>query len=249
MSSSRLVAEPPLTKVASQRRVSALRLADLFVSVQGEGRYAGVRSVFLRTTGCNLRCTYCDTPYTSARPEGTWRTIPEILAAVAAADCEHVVLTGGEPLLPADSVPLTWELQRRGYVITIETAGTVDRPVAADLMSISPKLSNSDPEAGNRWRSRHRAARHRPEVMRRFLADYDCQLKFVIENPDDLGEVCTYLDDFPEIVPDQVWLMPQGVTVAELAEKSSWIEPAAQRYGFRYCPRKQIEWYGNIRGT
>lgn len=249
MSVSRLVSEPLSPAARSVRRTSALRIADLFVSMQGEGRYAGIRSVFLRTTGCNLRCTYCDTPYTSSRPEGDFLTVQEILATVDAAACEHVVMTGGEPLLPADIVPLTWELQRRGYVVTIETAGTIDRPVAADLMSISPKLSNSDPEQGHRWRARHRAARHRPDVMRRFLADYDCQLKFVIETPDDLGEVCVYLDEFPEIVPDQVWLMPQGVTVAELAEKTSWLAPAAEQHGFRYCPRRQIEWYGNIRGT
>ena len=133
-----------------------LRVAEIFRSLQGEGLFTGTTSLFLRTTGCNLRCWFCDTPYTSWKPEGQQRLWTDVLDEVLGDGCEHVVITGGEPLLQPDLVPLTQELRAAGRVVTIETAGTVYRPVAADLMSISPKLGNSQPsvERSARWAAR-----------------------------------------------------------------------------------------------
>ena len=240
----------PLARAAGTTDLSvALRMADVFVSVQGEGRFSGTRSLFLRTTGCNLRCTFCDTPYTSWTPGGNWMSLDDVISEAERADCEHVVITGGEPLLQPAVVPLTWELRERGHVITIETAGTIDRPVFADLMSISPKRSNSDPAAGNRWRERHQSRQHAPEVIERFLSDYDCQLKFVIDLPSDLDDLRTYLQQFPQISPDQVWLMPQGIDTEALRSKKTWLEPAAHAAGYHFCPRLHIELFGNQRGT
>src|SRR5262245_37086916 len=76
----------------------AIKLAEIFASIQGEGRLMGVPSTFVRTTGCNLRCSFCDTPYTSWQPEGSFWEIEEILARVAELEPSHVVITGGEPL-------------------------------------------------------------------------------------------------------------------------------------------------------
>ena len=86
-------------------------------------------------------------------------------------------------------------LRERGWHITIETAGTLYLPVACDLMSISPKLSNSapSPEHDSKWTWRHARQRHAPEVVRRLIAEYEFQLKFVIDRPDDCREVETYL--------------------------------------------------------
>jgi 7-carboxy-7-deazaguanine synthase len=122
-----------------------VRVAEIFESVQGEGLLAGTRSVFVRSTGCNLRCWFCDTRYTSWEPEGRQRSVEAILDALDGSCCRHAVITGGEPMLQPDIVPLSQELDRRGYHVTIETAGTVYRPVVCDLMSLSPKLSNSVP--------------------------------------------------------------------------------------------------------
>ena len=151
-----------------------MRLSEIFESVQGEGRYCGVPSVFVRTSGCNLRCWFCDTPYTSWQPEGENRTWQSILQAVLQYDCEHVVITGGELMLQTDTGALAEALHDRGKFITVETAGTVDLPLHADLMSISPKLNNSLPplEAGP-WRHRHERDGERPQVARRLLRDYD----------------------------------------------------------------------------
>ncbi len=125
-----------------------MKIAEIFYSVQGEGTLVGVPSVFVRTSGCNLRCTWCDTPYTSWKPEGTEMSNEAILAEVAKFPARHVVITGGEPMLFAPVVALTESLSN--VHVTIETAGTVYQPVKADLMSISPKLANSTPEGSGR---------------------------------------------------------------------------------------------------
>src|ERR1022692_3133813 len=123
-----------------------LKIAELFYSVQGEGSLLGVPSVFIRTSGCNLRCAWCDTPYTSWQPEGTDLELEQILDEVAAHPTRYVVVTGGEPMIAPDIVALTARLRERGKHITVETAGTVFVPVACDLMSISPMLANSTPD-------------------------------------------------------------------------------------------------------
>jgi 7-carboxy-7-deazaguanine synthase len=240
--SPRAVLEPAPVEVA-------VRIAEVFHSIQGEGRFAGTPSVFVRTTGCNLRCWFCDTPYASWRPEGNHRTVGELLEEIRQLDCPHVVLTGGEPLLQPGIVPLSQQLRREGFVVTVETAGTVYRPVDADLMSVSPKLSNSGPRERGRWTRRHERDRDRPDVLKRLLGEYEVQLKYVIDTAADLEELAEVLASYPEVRAEQVWLMPQGVTTADLAAREAWLAPAAERLGYRYCPRRHIELFGNVRGT
>ena len=83
-----------------------MRIAEIYRSVQGEGLLTGMPSVFVRTSGCNLRCWFCDTPYTSWRPEGHDMSTDEIVAQVEEWDTRHVVVTGGEPMLFAELIPL-----------------------------------------------------------------------------------------------------------------------------------------------
>lgn len=208
----------------------------------------GVPSAFLRTSGCNLRCTFCDTPYTSWHPEGEEIALDLVLTQLTEYGVEHVVITGGEPVLVPDLVPLTQDLVRRGHYLTIETAGTVFREIDAQLISLSPKLKNSVP-MGTAWERRHEARRHRPEVIRRWLAEYDCQFKFVIDSQQDIAEVSAYLEEFPEIRPEQVFLMPQGTDLGILNERLSWLRPVAAKQGWKVSPRLHIELFGNTRGT
>ena len=226
-----------------------LRVAEIFRSLQGEGRYAGTESLFLRTTGCNLRCWFCDTPYTSWQPEGPRRDWQDVLRDVLKIECSHVVLTGGEPLLQPEIVPLSQALRAAGRFVTVETAGTVIRPVKADLMSISPKLSNSMPREASRWRERHERDRLRQDVVARLIESAPYQLKFVIDALADLDEVVEYLRELPQVSADRVWLMPQGVNADELATRTEWLIPAAERLGFRLSPRRHIELFGHVRGT
>jgi 7-carboxy-7-deazaguanine synthase len=175
----------------------------------------------------------------------------EIVAQVEEWDTRHVVVTGGEPMLFAELIPLCERLQAAGRHLTIETAGTLYLPVVCDLMSISPKFASSAPsvELHARWHRRHERERHRPEVIRRLVAEYSYQIKFVIDSPGDLDSVAEYLVEFPEIARERVLLMPQGVEQAELEARAAWLRPYCEAEGFGFCPRKQIEWYGPVRGT
>jgi 7-carboxy-7-deazaguanine synthase len=228
-----------------------MRIADLFFSIQGEGRLAGVPSAFVRTSGCNLRCSWCDSDYTSWHPEGETLAVPDVLARLEAFPTRHVVVTGGEPMIAPAIEELCAGLRERGYHITIETAATVFKPVECDLASLSPKLSNSTPyqREGGRFAERHERLRRQPEVIRAFLERYDYQLKFVIDRPADVAEVEALLEQLPGTDRTKVLLMPQGVAREELAERGRWVAEVCKAHGFRYCPRLHIELYGNRRGT
>ena len=222
-----------------------MKIAEIFHSVQGEGSLVGVPSVFVRTSGCNLRCAWCDTPYTSWEPEGSDWTLDAILAEVERYPSRHVVVTGGEPMIAPQVVELTKRLRERGKHITIETAGTVMQPVECDLMSISPKLGNSTPE-GN-WGRRHDRLRIQPEVLRELMR-YEYQLKFVIAAAGDVEELERVLE---AVGADRgkVLLMPEGIEAGALRERGVWVAGICKERGFRFSPRLHVELYGNRRGT
>lgn len=228
-----------------------MKVSEIFHSIQGEGKLAGVPSVFIRTTGCNLRCVWCDSSYTSWEPRGQTISVDEILTRVAHFSAKHVVVTGGEPLIAAEIVELTRRLRAAGYHITIETAATIWKPVECDLASISPKLSNSTPtvRATDSWVSRHERDRLNVDVIRRLMEFAEYQLKFVVSAPDDLREIDSLLDQLPGHKRDNVLLMPEGIDAGKLAERSSWIVELCKQRGFRFCPRLHIELFGHVRGT
>ena len=175
----------------------------------------------------------------------------EIVSQVEEWDTQHVVVTGGEPMLFAELVPLCRRLREIGRHVTIETAGTLHLSVECDLMSISPKFAGSAPDAKEHahWHRRHERERHRPEVIRRLLAEYEYQLKFVVDGLEDLNAVRGYMAEFPEIDRERVLLMPQGTDLEQLEARAVWLKPFCELEGFVFCPRKQIEWYGAVRGT
>jgi 7-carboxy-7-deazaguanine synthase len=222
-----------------------MKIAEIFHSLQGEGSLVGVPSVFVRTSGCNLRCAWCDTPYTSWQPEGEEQSIDAILTKVASYPSKHAVVTGGEPMIAPGIVELTEGLRARGLHITIETAGTVFAPVACDLMSISPKLANSTPEGS--WAAQHERLRFQPDVLRRLISAYHYQLKFVVAEPGDLDEIQRMLDQI-EADRGRVILMPEGIDASVLRERGLWLAEIAKREGFRYSPRLHVDLWGNRRG-
>jgi 7-carboxy-7-deazaguanine synthase len=224
-----------------------LKIAELFYSLQGEGALVGVPSVFIRTSGCNLRCAWCDTPYTSWQPEGTDLELDQILDEVAAHPARHVVVTGGEPMIAPDILALTGRLRARGLHITIETAGTVFHPVACDLMSISPKLANSTPD-DPKWSRQHERLRIQPLVLAELIARYDHQLKFVIQRADDLDEV-RRLVDLLSADRERVILMPEGTDSERLHERAVWLAEICKAEGFRFSPRLHVDLWGAKRGV
>jgi 7-carboxy-7-deazaguanine synthase len=228
-----------------------LKISEIFYSVQGEGTLVGVPSVFVRTSGCNLRCVWCDTPYTSWQPEGEERSLDSIVDQVNSFGASHVVVTGGEPMIAPQIEELTEELTSRLHQhVTVETAGTVDANVRCDLMSISPKLANSTPHTrdNGRWAGQHERLRYQPEILRRLIQLYPYQLKFVITDPSDLQQVNAIVSEVGAS-RSRVLLMPEGVDAAMLAERGRWLADIAKREGFRMTPRLHIDLWGNRRGV
>lgn len=227
-----------------------MKIAEIFYSIQGEGTLLGVPSVFVRTSGCNLRCVWCDTPYTSWTPEGSDKPVAEIVEAVAAFPAEHVVVTGGEPMIAPQVVELTQRLRERKLHITIETAGTVMAPVACDLMSISPKLKNSTPQErdGGRWAAQHERTRWQPAVLKELMTAYDYQLKFVIASPQDLTEVNEMREELGA-PRGKVLLMPEGTSAAAIRERGLWLAEACKEHGYRFSPRLHVDLWGDKRGV
>jgi 7-carboxy-7-deazaguanine synthase len=226
-----------------------MKISEIFYSVQGEGILVGVPSVFVRTSGCNLRCVWCDTPYTSWKPEGREMSAEEILATVRSFPARHVVVTGGEPMLLEAMVPLTDSLRAEGLHITIETAGTVFQPVACDLMSISPKLANSTPHTreDGKWAQQHDRLRYQPDVLRKLMSGYDYQLKFVVASPEDIPEINTMLGDL-KADRSKVVLMPEGTSAEVVQERGRWLAEIAKKELFRLSPRLHVDLWGDERG-
>jgi 7-carboxy-7-deazaguanine synthase len=165
---------------------------------------------------------------------------------VKAHPARHVVVTGGEPMTVSDTAPLTRRLRALGLHITVETAGTVFRPVACDLMSISPKLSNSTP-AGP-WAAQHERLRIQRETLLELMGRYPYQLKFVIEKPGDLEEVRALLADL-QADRERVILMPEGTGREQLRERGQWLAEICKEEGLRFSPRLHVDLYGNRRGV
>lgn len=229
-------------------------IAEIFHSLQGEGELTGVPSVFVRTSGCNLRCSWCDTPYASWNPEGKTHDLDQILAAVERhPKTRHVVLTGGEPMLAKQIRELAAAIKATGRHITIETAATIPpEGVACDLASLSPKLLNSapDPQLHATWRRRHEATRWQPDVVRAWIDHYEYQFKFVVARPEDVDELEHMLAALKRDIPaHKVLLMPEGTTPERIRARSAWLSQLCQQRGYRYAHRLHIELYGNTRGT
>ncbi|HQR09228.1 MAG TPA: 7-carboxy-7-deazaguanine synthase QueE [Gemmatales bacterium] len=226
-----------------------MRIAELFYSVQGEGMLVGMPSVFVRTSGCNLRCGFCDTPYTSWNPESNNQSVDDIIKQIKQFDCKYVVLTGGEPMIAPEIETLCSRLENDGHHITIETAATVFKPIQADLMSLSPKLANSTPPVESGWAERHDRDRINLEVIREFMDRYPYQLKFVIDQPGDIVEVQELLAQLPAAPKEHIFLMPQATSVEELVKKGRWIAELCKTHGYRFGPRLHIDLWGHTRGT
>ncbi len=224
-----------------------MKIAEVFYSVQGEGTLLGVPSVFIRTSGCNLRCQWCDTPYTSWAPEGEPRTVDSLVEQAAAFGARHVVVTGGEPMIAPGVVELTRALHARGLHITVETAGTVYAPVACDLMSISPKLANSTP-ADPQWAPLHERTRLRLDVLSRLIAEFPYQLKFVVDDPADLAEIHSLVHQLA-VPPENVLLMPEGRSTDQLRVRAQWLVPLCLQHRYRYSPRAHVDIWGDRRGV
>lgn len=210
---------------------------------------AGVPSVFVRLAGCPLRCRWCDTKYAWNESSGDRHTIDEIIESVRKWSCRYVVITGGEPMINQELPQLVQKLKLSGKHITIETAGIAYLPdLSCDLMSISPRLSNSTPE-DSRLAAEHESSRLGFAVLSELIEHYNYQLKFVVVGEDDLPEVQEIIEKLGNIDPARVMLMPQAATRKELLEKAPIVADLCKQTGYTFCHRLQIMLWNNQKGT
>jgi len=232
-----------------------MRVNEIFYSLQGEGFRAGVPSVFIRLAGCPLRCKWCDTKYAWDDAAGGHYTVEGLVEAVGKWPCKSVVITGGEPMLNSDMstkselLQLLEKLKAIDAHITVETAGISSiQDLPCDLMSISPKLSNSNPDDSD-LAAIHNDSRLDIAVLRTLTDAYNYQLKFVVDSEDDLSEIQQTIEDIGNVDLRKVMLMPQAKTRDQLMQKAPMVADLCKKTGFTFCQRLQILLWDNKRCT
>ena len=231
-----------------------LSLSEVFHSLQGEGAYSGVPSWFIRFNGCNLRCSWCDTPYTSWKPEGRALSLDSLLLEFRSqhSRTHHYVITGGEPMIWPQQVTLLIEAIRKqdgDAVITIETNGTrYHDEVLPNLWSVSPKLETSAPDSNH---PAERFLHNRNNLLNnlpRFSEKTAAQFKFVVTCPGDLDEVENIRAAYG-ISPRQVIIMPEGNTAEAQLKALEWLPMECIKRGIRFMPRQHVLIWGPKRGV
>ena len=231
-----------------------MKISELFFSIQGEGELTGVPSVFVRTSGCNLRCRWCDTKYASWKPEGENVTINDLLEKVCSYPARHVVISGGEPMIAKGIKDFTRLLKESGKHITIETAGTIaPNGIQCDLASLSPKLSDSTPKEGDiskEWIDRHESKRLDYGILSEWVNLYNFQLKFVVSKEEEIKEIQNVISRIEgKILPEKVLLMPEGIDPDTLRSRYDLLIDLCKENGYRLCNRLHIDLFGNTPGT
>lgn len=231
-----------------------MKISELFFSIQGEGELTGVPSVFVRTSGCNLRCRWCDTKYASWKPEGENVTINDLLDKVCSYPARHVVISGGEPMIAKGIDEFTHLLKESGKHITIETAGTISpNGIQCDLASLSPKLSDSTPKEGDinkEWIDRHESKRLDYDILSEWVNSYNFQLKFVVSKEEEIKEIQNVISRIEgKILPEKVLLMPEGIDPDTLRSRYDLLIDLCKENGYRLCHRLHIDLFGNTPGT
>ena len=244
-----------------------ISINEIFHSVQGEGPTIGKPSIFLRLSGCNLECVWCDTKYTwlfskdklerilktipkeyhhqlgdqvySKENEITKLSVDELVERIQGFNCKHLVITGGEPLLQQKQmIPLIEKLHDQGYSFEIETNGTI-KPLTPNYIqyNVSPKLSNSFNASSKRYI---------PDVID-YFSKLNAYFKFVISSSDDLEEVEELVRNH-SISNEFVYLMPEGTSSKELNVRGRELIEICKARNYNYSHRLHIQLYEDERG-
>jgi 7-carboxy-7-deazaguanine synthase len=186
-----------------------LKINEIFYSIQGESLYAGLACTFVRLSGCNLRCAYCDTRY--AYDEGADLPLADIINRVTALGCPLVEITGGEPLLQEQTPALARELIRRGYHVLVETNGTFDvRGLPEACVKIVDIKCPSSGESG----------RHRPDILEQLNARD--QVKFVVSDEMDYRFAKAFAENIRAIPAGNILFSPVRDLLPE-ATLAEWL--------------------------
>tara|TARA_R110002020_G_scaffold245967_3_gene459660 strand:- start:53 stop:802 length:750 start_codon:yes stop_codon:yes gene_type:complete len=238
---------------------------EIYTCLQGEGKLMGVPHILIRVTGCRLRCqfanSFCDTPYASWGPEKGKYGYEDIHKFyIKNKHIKHTMITGGGPTLHRDMLVELCKIGKlHDQYITIETEGSESVGTQADLISLSPKLSNSIPRPGT-WmpflnrevtekdKEKHEKWRKNYEAMMNLIDLHpDYQMKPVISSKQDLKEV-KELQEILDIPNNMVYLMPEGLEQKQLNERRRWLMELCVKEGYNFTDRLHIIAYGDKRG-
>lgn len=239
-----------------------LKVNEIFgPTIQGEGKTSGKEVLFLRLSGCNLHCIWCDTPYTwnwegtsfkhpkkydrkKEEHEYSFYHVWRKLIHLDENGCQSLVVSGGEPLIQQKVLARFLKgLKAQGWYIEVETNGTIaptpELDAVVDQFNCSPKLSNSDnPEK----------SRIRKKAMEALSRNKKVYFKFVVSSEKDISEIEDYVCNF-ELNPDHVYLMPLGMTKDELKETRENTKALAKKLGLHFSDRLHVEMFGGKRGV
>ena len=185
-----------------------MKINEIFYSIQGEGKWMGLPNIFIRTTGCNLRCSFCDTTY--AYETGEEMSIEEIINRIRKHPCNYVCITGGEPLLQEEIVQLIDVLLEKKYVICLETNGSIDIERLAGKKSLLISLDIKCPSS---------TMHEKMNFNNVSLLTCNDQLKFIIQNRED----CEYAKKIIKKYKPQSAIFFQPIWGINLKELSSWV--------------------------
>ncbi len=213
-----------------------MKVNECFYSFQGEGLLTGVPSYFIRLAGCPLRCSWCDTKYAWDYDSGDEASIPKVIDKLSRYSCDHVVVTGGEPMVLEDFSPnldlrdLSYALKEQNKHVTIETSGvTYIDDLDCDLMSISPKFDN--PQSDGYLNI---------DVVDQLIQHYNYQLKCVIDKESDMDNVNNLLSHLKTVDRSKVFLMPQASSRDQLLNKLRLVEKLSAQTGFSLTHRLHL---------
>lgn len=227
-------------------------ISEIFYSIQGEGVNSGVPALFIRVSGCNLKCVWCDTKY--AWSNGELYTVEELINLIQEFNefltrRRHLVITGGEPLLWQKQLSILLGILKSKYTdlfVEVETNGTIKPIVEFDnyvsQYNVSLKLSNSMiPEH----------ERLIPEAIEWFKKSGKAYFKFVVLNEKDVEEILSHplLEDIISKHRDRVLFMPLASTREEYLERAPLVIELSKKYGVRFSPRIHICIYSGRRGV
>ncbi len=240
---------------------------EIFYSLQGEGVSSGVPSIFVRCSGCNLQCHWCDTEYTwnwlgtsfphaKDRPGAPAKydrrsvqvrlTAPETTAIIAQIPCDNVVFTGGEPLLQQDrlaEIGAALHAMNQDYQIEVETNGTLVPSPEFDAVvtryNVSPKLSNSMMD---------RSARLIPDTIQWFAKSQKATFKFVCSSEADVDEIAAFETEF-RVSRRRIIVMPEAANQQSLDERRRFVFEICKDRGWRFSDRMHVAIFGERRGV
>ncbi len=225
-----------------------INICELFQSIQGEGNLQGMPSVILRLTGCNLNCKWCDTQMLLKDNKGIEYTDEMLLKVLQGYNCSHIIITGGEPTINTNLNELIKILKDNGYYVTVETNATNIIDLDCNLVSMSPKLSNSVPftKQDEDKLAEYNKQRININAIKHYIQNNNYQIKFVCRGlQSDIDEVKNILKLIGEYDSTKVMIMPLADSREQLYFVQKELIRLCVKNNLRYANRLQLQVWNN----